>query len=108
MTATLLTWTPRILGLLIAAFFAMFSVGAAGKSHSIVDGLMHFAPALLVLGAVVAAWHGPLVGAVAFGAYAAVYAITTRTRLDWIVVIAGPLLVAGILYALQWRLTKPR
>jgi hypothetical protein len=106
-----LRWAPRIFTLAIAAFFAAFSVGAAMHMHSIVDGIMHFAPALLVLAAVAAGWRRPQIGAVLLTFYAVVYAVTTRTRLDWVLVIAGPLVLGAALYGLHWlalRRAPPR
>jgi hypothetical protein len=64
--------------------------------------LMHLLPALLVLVAVVVGWRVPWAGAVGFLGLAGVYAATTR-RPDWILVIAGPLALVGILFALSWR-----
>lgn len=100
---TLLRWAPRVLTLAIAAFYAMFSLGAAMHMHTLVDGVMHFGPALLVLLAAGVAWRRPEFGAILLTTYAIAYAIWTRARLDWVGVIAVPLLVAAALYALHWR-----
>jgi hypothetical protein len=47
---------------------------------------------------VAVAWRRPWIGAAAFLLLAAAYALTVPGRLDWILVISGPLFLVGMLY----------
>ena len=98
---TLLRWSPRVLGLLLSAFLAMFAMDAIHEG--VTSLLMHAAPALVALTVVALSWRWPWIGGVVFVAGAALYAATTLRRPDWILTISGPLLVTGILFLLSWR-----
>ena len=103
MTATsarILLWLPRILGIAVALFLGVFALDAfSGQrlAEAVPDFAKHLLPALIVLGVVAVAWRYPAFGGVAFIGFALFYAISVR-RLDWIAVIAGPLLTVGLLF----------
>jgi hypothetical protein len=104
--ATLLLWTPRIAGIAVSLFLALFALDAFdGKPffNALPAFLIHLMPAFLVLAVVALAWRFPLVGAAAFMGLAVTYALMVRGRPDWTAVIGGPLLVVGILFLLSWR-----
>jgi hypothetical protein len=102
-----LLWGPRIAGLLVAGFLALFALDAFNESHSFVAALpafaVHLIPSLLVLTVVVTAWRFEGIGAIAFIALAILYAIMVRGRLDWIAAISGPLALVGVLFLVSWR-----
>lgn len=101
MTRTLdnaLLWTPRVAGIGVALFLAMFALDA----ETIPGFLIHLAPSFLVLAAIAIAWKFPLAGAAEFLGLAVIYATIVRWRLDWIAVIAGPLVVVAALFAASW------
>ncbi len=102
----LLLWGPRIGGLSIAGFLALFALDAFNDT-SFVAALpafaIHLVPSLLVLTVVAIAWKFEWIGALAFIGLAALYATTVRGRLDWIIAISGPLLVVGLLFLASWR-----
>ena len=104
MNPRILLWAPRIAGLALSAFFAMFALGAQG-SHSVVDVVMHLAPTLLMVALVTLGWRRPLLAGVGMLALSVLYVATTR-RLDWALVIAGPLMIAGLLYLASWSFLK--
>lgn len=114
-SATLLLWSPRVAGILVACFLGLFALDAF-EHQSVVAALpdfaIHLIPSLLVLAAVAIAWKFEWVGAVAFLGLAIAYAVMVRQRLDWIAVVSGPLAVVGALYLIAWRrhrpLTSPR
>lgn len=60
----LLLWSPRVLGFVVAAFFAAFALDAAGEGPAAF--LRHLTPALVLLAVVAIAWRWPAVGGVAF------------------------------------------
>jgi hypothetical protein len=106
-TQNLLLWAPRIAGLLVAAFLALFALDAFNETGSFVGALpafaIHLIPSLLVLMVVAIAWRFEWIGAIAFIALAVLYAVMARGRLDWIAVISGPLVLVGVLFLVSWR-----
>ena len=98
-----LLWAPRILGIAMGLFLALFALDAG----SLLALPIHLLPALAVLAVVAAAWRRPWVGAVAFLAFAAIYAASVARRPDWVLAIAAPRAVVGVLYALGGRRARP-
>ena len=108
-TAQILLWLPRLLGIALALFLAVFALDAfSGQplSEAVPDFAVHLLPALVVLGVVAVAWRYPWFGGVAFIGFAVLYAASVR-RVDWIAVIGGPLLAVGVLF-LWSAVAKPR
>ena len=108
-TARIVLWLPRILGIAVAMFLAVFAFDAFSGQRiweAVPDFAVHLLPALIVLGVVAVAWRYPWFGAVAFIGFAALYAVSAR-RADWIAVIAGPLVAVGLLF-LWSALARPR
>jgi hypothetical protein len=108
----LLLWSPRVLGVAGAVFIGLFALDAfsPGKpfTESLPDFLVHLMPALALLGLVLVSWHRPWIGGVAFVALAVAYVVVARNHLDWIIVISGPLVVAGILFLSSWHYQRRR
>jgi hypothetical protein len=102
---TFLLWAPRIAGLGVALFLAVFALDAFdGRGFAALPAfLIHLAPSLFVLAAVAVAWRFPLAGAGAFVGIALTYAASVHWRPDWIAVIGGPLVVVAALFAVSWR-----
>ena len=97
----LLLWVPRILGILVTLFIGMFALD--GLQEGVLAFLLHLLPAFVLLLVVFGAWHREWIGAAFFIGLALVYAVSTLRRPDWILVIAGPLLVVGLLFLWSWR-----
>jgi len=101
-TSAGLLWVPRVLGIALGLFLALFALDAfeSGKPfwHSVTDALIHLLPSALVLSLVALSWRWPSVAGFAFLALAAGYALTTGFRPDWVAVISGPLLIVGLLF----------
>lgn len=106
-SARFLLWSPRVLGILVSAFLGMFALDAFNEGKTFIQALpdfaIHLAPAVLLLAIVAASWRWEWVGGVAFVALAAAYVSMVRGRLDWILVISGPLLIVGTLFLWSWR-----
>ena len=111
-TSRFFVWAPRVAGLLAALFLATFALDAFSDTSSILAAmpgfLIHLIPAFLLVAVIWLAWHKPLVGALVFLAFAAIYTVNTLHRPDWIAVIAGPLALVGALYLLSWRTSGGR
>jgi len=105
-SSKLLQWSPRILGILVCLFLGLFSLdafeGEKPFAQTIVDFGIHLTPVLILLAVVVLAWRWEWVGALVFTGVAVAYAYAARTHVSWIPVIAGPLLLVGILFFLSW------
>ena len=105
-----LTWIARILAFLIiiqfGAFAATTGLNGTGPDASAVDVLMNLLPALICLVALVIAWKNERIGGLLFIVLAIAYAAWTRTRLDWVMTVAGPLFLVGALFLLAGRMRK--
>lgn len=105
-SSTLLLWAPRILGVAIALFVGVFALDAfqSGQTFRQAAGAfaLHLIPAVLLLALALLSWRWPLVGALTFTGLAIVYAYWARYHLSWILAIAWPLLIVGMLFLLSW------
>lgn len=97
-----LTWAPRVLLLLFAAFLALFGLDAFSEGGPfltmLLSGVMHLVPSLLVLLVLAVAWFHPRLGA-AGAAALAIWYLASMGNLHWSngVIIAGPLLLVAAL-----------
>lgn len=111
-------WAPRILSILFILFLAMFSLDVIEPGRSISDiiiGLiMHNVPVFILIGLLIIAWKYELVGAVTFIAAGLLYTglnvfrtiqsdIPWYLGISWSLTIAGPALLVGILFFLNWK-----
>jgi hypothetical protein len=107
-----LLWAPRILGIALALFLCIFALDAF-EPHKpftavLTDLAVHLVPAALVLAIVVLAWKWPFAGGVGFVLLALGYALSVGFRIDWVMVISGPMLMTGLLFLWSWRLPVRR
>jgi hypothetical protein len=103
----LVPWIPRLLGVLVSLFIGLFALDAfsAGKpfADAALDFLIHLLPALILLTVVALSWHREWLGALTFIGLALVYSTTmARGRLDWMLLIAAPLFIVGMLFLWSW------
>lgn len=103
-TARLLYWTPRLLGVLFAAFLGLFALDSLGEGRGLLESLaafaVHLVPTYLTLAVVAVAWRWERTGAVLFAALAVAYLVTGWGRLHWsaFAVISGPLFLLAVLF----------
>ena len=104
------TWAARILAALIIGFFSLFAVptglNGSGPDAPAIDVLMNLLPALICLAALLVAWRNERLGGGLFIALALGYTVWNRDRLDWSLVVGGPLLLTGVLFLLSARTRK--
>ncbi len=102
----LLLWSPRILGVLLCLFLSVFALDAFGGGKTFIQALpdfaLHVAPMLVLLAVVGVSWRWEWVGGFVFTGLAVAYACFARNHIDWILGIAGPLLIVGILFSWSW------
>lgn len=106
----ILFWTPRILGLLFAAFLGLFAIDAFGESHGLWNTALalalHLVPAALVLAALAVAWRWEWPGALLFFGLGSAYTLKALEHPSWILAIAGPAFLVGGLFLLNWLCSK--
>ncbi len=105
--ASLLYWSPRVLGIAFALFLSFFALDVFNETHGFWTILsafsMHLIPAALVSAVLAVAWRYEWVGAILFALAAAFYAWRVLPQhLDWAFLIAGPLLAIAGLFFLNW------
>jgi MFS family permease len=104
----LLLWTPRVLGLLFAAFISIFALDVfdehLGFWPTALALVMHLIPTAILLVLVALAWRWPWIGAVAFPALGGFYIASFWGRFPWptYLIIAGLLFLVGALFLLSW------
>ena len=103
-----LTWAPRILTLLFAAFISIFAADAIPEWHGLWDALLrvalHLIPTAVVLVILAISWRREWVGAILFTALGALYSIAFWGRFHWsaYAAISGPLVLIGLLFLSSW------
>ncbi len=106
---SLVVWAPRVLGVLVSGFLALFALDAF-DGRPILEVLpgfaIHLIPAALVALVVAIGWRFPWVGAASCVGLAVFYAAKVPSRPAWILVISGPLLLTAVLFALGARFGK--
>lgn len=106
-------WSPRVLGLLFAAFVSLFALDVFGEGHTLGETLLalahHLFPTALILIAVLLGWRWPWAGALGFAALAAAYGlmIAHHFRWGWFAIIGGPALLTAALFAADAFLRTP-
>ncbi len=108
--ASLLVWSPRVLGILVCLFLSIFALDAFSEQKTFLEGLrdflVHLRPMLVLLGIVALSWRWEWIGGAAFTGLAVLYAYWAyfvKGHPGWIPIVGGPLLVAGVLFFLSWR-----
>jgi hypothetical protein len=86
---------------LFLALFALDAFDGRPVWQALPAFAVHLAPAAVVGAVVAAAWRHPWVGAAGFATLAIAYAAWAASRLDWILVISGPLALVAVLFALS-------
>jgi hypothetical protein len=109
-----LHWSPRVLGLAFAGFLSVFALDVFGEGltipRTIIALAIHLVPAVVVLAAVAISWRRGWVGALLFLTLGTYYVVGLWGRFHWsaYVAIAGPLVLLGLLFALDWGYEQSR
>jgi hypothetical protein len=110
-------WAPRILSIIFILFLAMFSLDVitpdASFGEIIVGLFMHNIPVFILIAILVISWKKEIVGGIVFILAGSLYIINITITailtppfhwyyLVWILIIAGPALIIGILFLIGW------
>jgi lysylphosphatidylglycerol synthetase-like protein (DUF2156 family) len=103
----LLFWAPRGICIAFAIFLSMFALDVFGEGYgfwkTLLALLIHLVPVYIVLAVLAIAWRWEWVGAVGFAGLAMWYAkLMWRHHPDWVLTIAGPVLVIAALFFFNW------
>ncbi|UCD99556.1 MAG: hypothetical protein JSV42_02175 [Chloroflexota bacterium] len=99
-----LFWSPRVLGILIAAFVGLFALDVFAEGYSILEMLialgMHLIPTAIILIALVVACRWEWIGGILFIALGIFYITLfyAPSELPAYLLISGPLFIAGVLF----------
>jgi len=115
-------WTPRVASILFILFLAMFSLDIFGQGYSfsetVVGLLMHNIPSFILLIILLISWKYEIVGGIAFILAGLLYTAMIIMNaiqgsfewymLSWILTIAGPAFIVGILFIINWAQKRNR
>ena len=105
---TLVYWTPRAAAALFAAFLAVFAADVFGEGggfwRTLGALLLHLLPAAAFAGALVVSWRREWLGALLFGGFGALSALSGG-NFPFVtnVIMSGLPLSLGLLFVLNWR-----
>ena len=106
----IILWTPRLLGVLYAAFISIFALDVIEEGRPIGETLialaMHLIPTALVLLILAAAWKWPWIGTAGYASLAAVYSVWAWRHPLWIALIGGSLLLIAALFWASHLMTR--
>lgn len=101
-------WAPRVLGILMVIFLALFSFDVfdmdATFQEKTIGFLIHNIPSFLLILLLVVSWRRELVGAVIYPLLGLAYSLANLDE-HWSVhaAITGPLVLIGLLFLLSWK-----
>ncbi len=103
----LLFWTPRVICIGFAIFLSLFALDVFNEHYGFwktaLALLIHLVPVYIVLAVLAIAWRWEWVGAAGFAGLALWYANGTWSRHpDWVLTIAGPLVIIAVLFLVNW------
>ena len=111
-TNKVIYWLPRVLGILISAFIAMFSFDVFGEGYvwyeAIGAFLMHNVPVYFLVALLIWAWKRPYWAGVAYVVLGVAFTIFFKSYEDIItfLLIGFPPIVIGVLFWLEGKATR--
>jgi len=108
-----LFWAPRTLSIAFIAFLSLFAFdvfgAGAGFWKTLLALTIHLLPSFVLIAVVILAWRREWIGAVLFAAAGMLHVILVlrrpllpATKLNWILIIAGPAFVVAALFLANW------
>jgi hypothetical protein len=108
----LINWAARIICMAFAIFISVFAMDVfsegSGFWKTLLSLLIHLVPTFIILLVLLLSWKHEWVGAIIFPILGIAYIIASWGKFHWsaFVLIAGPLLLIGILFLIVWRNKK--
>jgi hypothetical protein len=105
----LLYWAPRTLCIVFAAFLGLFALDVFGETQAfgetILALLIHFIPTFVIIGVLVLSWHREWIGGIIFIVLGLMYVLSAwgMFPLSTYLLIAGPPVIIGILFLVNWQ-----
>lgn len=105
----LLYWAPRTLCIVFAAFISLFALDVFGEARGFGETslalLIHLIPTFVIISVLVVFWRREWIGGIFFIVLGILYIVWAwgKFPLSTYLLIAGPLVVTGILFLLNWR-----
>lgn len=102
-----LYWVPRVLGIVMILFLALFSFDVFDMEGTLwekIGGfLIHNIPSFILIVLLVISWRWEWVGAVGYTLLGLAYSLTNLTE-HWSAhaLISGPLILIGLLFLFSW------
>jgi hypothetical protein len=103
----LLFWILRAICIAFAIFLSLFALDVFSEGYgfwkTLLALLIHLVPTFMVLIMLAIAWRWEWIGAAGFAGLAIWYAQGVwRRHPDWVVTIAGPLVLIAVLFLINW------
>jgi hypothetical protein len=111
-TLRLLYWAPRTLGIVFAVLISLFALDVFSESRGFwatsLALLLHLIPTFVLIGLLVLSWRREWIAGILFTALGVLYIFFAWNRfpLATCLLIAGPLVLTGLLFLLNWRYRK--
>ncbi len=110
-------WIPRILSIIFILFLALFSLDVfdmkLGFWGTVLGLFMHNIPVFILLVVLLISWKREIVGGIAFILAGLLYVVMILMNVlrnsfawymvSWILIIAGPAFLIGVLFIINWR-----
>ncbi len=110
-------WTPRILSIIFISFLALMSLDIfdmkLGFWGTLLGLFMHNIPVFVLLAVLLISWKREIVGGIVFTLAGMLYVVIILMNMlrnsfewymvSWIITIAGPAFLIGILFLINWR-----
>lgn len=106
-----LYWIPRILGIGMILFLALFSFDVIGTSDDpwqvALGMLIHNIPSSILIILLLFSWKWDLIGGIIYPLLGLAYIVFSREQ-HWLahLFIAGPLILIGLLFLLNWKANR--
>ncbi len=104
----LLYWSPRILGILFAAFISIFALDVFSEhlpfGRTMLALALHLIPTAIVLMVLLISWRWEWMGAISYFSLGVIYIVSMWKRFPLVtyVAISGPAFLIGVLFLFDW------
>ena len=105
----LLYWVPRVLCIVFTILISFFALDVFSESKGIgeiiLDLFMHLIPIFILIAVLVISWRREWIGGILFISLGFLYIINMWGKFPLVtyILMAGPLIITGILFLLNWK-----